>query len=420
MTKKKFRIIKSFFRFIFIMVSSSVSCAQSISLDTFDLGLSDFAKVNLIHAAVRDEKGFYWLGTEVGLYRYDGRQVIKIHSDKAMPLYNLPVSRLQIKGDNIWVGTTSGLYYINLDTYKIHSIEQMKQLYVWNISVEGDDIVVTSNKSGAFRLSGRSKQYVLDEDFLQRQQDEKVIFNKDAAIMDDGNVWLSHSAGLYLYNTNTRAMTNAVDGSHRYPGDLKAIATESIASVKRQSSNLIVVSDKSYFLFDKDYHLVEKIDLPCSGDPGCSFLKLQADSHGTIWGRLYLTSIAKVDRHSQSIQVVDNVKSLYLSDISIDDNDELLFFGLNTLGGARVEQALYELIDLKDKDSSLTGFMPTSYQQSENGNIWLNIDDRLLELNPLSKNFNQYSLGHSPYSFYIDSDKVIWSHDSESTKIISF
>lgn len=414
------RVIRGCHRVALMLIGFLVSSVQADDLNTYDLGLSEFAKINLIHAAVKDKKGFYWIGTEIGLYRYDGRQTIKVHSDKSMPLYNLPITRLKLKGDSIWVGTTNGLFYIDLDDYKISSIERMKSLYVWNISVEHNEIVVTTNKNGAFRLSSLNNQYVLDETFLQQQQSENIYFNKDAAIMDDRKVWLSHSTGLYLYDINTNRVTTAGSGARRYPGDLKDIATDNIVTVKKQSNNLIVVTDKHYYLFNKDYWLISKIDLPCSNESNCTFSKLQIDSHGTIWGRLNLTTVAKVDQKSQSIKIVSNITSIYLSDLSLGQDDELLFFGQHSMGAARVGQALYEHVALNKTDPSLASFMPTSYQQDEAGNVWLNNNKVLIEFNPFNKEINRYALDHSPYSFQVGRDKVIWSHDSKSPRIIRF
>ncbi|WP_299976897.1 EAL domain-containing protein [uncultured Pseudoteredinibacter sp.] len=394
--------------------------ASAFELDVYDLGLSEFSRVNLIHAVIKDEKGLYWIGTETGLYRYDGRQVISVHSDKSMPLYNLPVSRLLLAGDKIWVGTLSGLYYISLDSYQISEVQALASLYVWNISVSGDDIVVLSNKQGAFRLTHKEGGFVLDEGLLQAQKSKGILFNKDAVITDDRKVWFSSKSGLYRYDPVSKLLSTPKDAAISYPGDLKVVAGQSVASVEKTANKFLLVSDRHYYAFDKNYKLLTKIELPCDVGERCSFLKLSGDRYGVVWGRLNLSSVAKVDDNLGRIQVASNTKSVYLSDLFLGQDGELLFYGLNTLKAARVGEGIYNTFNLSESNSALSDFVATSFYQDGLGNIWLSRDKLFIEFNPYNGELKQYFLHHSPYSFQVDEEKRIWLHDSESLNVIEF
>ncbi len=394
--------------------------ASSFELDIYDLGLSDFSSVNLFHTVVKDEKGLYWIGTETGLYRYDGRQVIKVHSDKSMPLYNLPVSRLKLTDGRILIGTLSGLYYIDLDSYQIFEVQDLKSMYVWNIIVSGSDVVVLTNKNGAFRLTFTDDVITLDPGLRQAQESKGIRFKQDAVIANDRSVWLSSSSGLYLYDPVSTQLTTPGDGTTRYPRDFQDIASQSVSTVHETADKFLLVSNRYYYAFDKNYNLLAKIELPCDAEEQCSFLKLQEDRFGVIWGRLNLSTVARVDDHAGLIQVATNTKSVYLSDLFLGQDDELLFYGLNALGAARVGEALYGVVSLSDVDPALTHFVPTSYHQDELGNIWLSSENLLIEFNLFSKQFKQYSLHHPPYSFQVDKEKKVWLHDSESLKAIKF
>ena len=72
-----------------------------------NLGLSS-SKVTAVY---QDESGFLWIGTELGLYRYDGFNAQLIRNDWQKPhrLSSNKITHIEGEGDILWVGTDKGL-----------------------------------------------------------------------------------------------------------------------------------------------------------------------------------------------------------------------------------------------------------------------------------------------------------------------
>lgn len=70
---------------------------------------------NTVWCAVQDKYGFIWFGTSDGLNRYDGKEnkIYRNVQDDKYSLENNCVEALLEDGENIWVGTNSGLYVYN-------------------------------------------------------------------------------------------------------------------------------------------------------------------------------------------------------------------------------------------------------------------------------------------------------------------
>ena len=69
------------------------------------LSVNDGLTSNTVRALMQDKYGFLWIGTNKGINRYDGHQVVsyaKTHTMVVTALYEV--------GDSIWIGTENGLY----------------------------------------------------------------------------------------------------------------------------------------------------------------------------------------------------------------------------------------------------------------------------------------------------------------------
>jgi ligand-binding sensor domain-containing protein len=97
------------FYFILLFFTTTVVLAQhpiSIKLDDSD-GLPNTSFYDILE----DSKGFIWLATGKGLYRYDGEKYINYTNDK---LKGLSVFRLRLDGeDQVWCTSLSGqIFYV--------------------------------------------------------------------------------------------------------------------------------------------------------------------------------------------------------------------------------------------------------------------------------------------------------------------
>lgn len=73
----------------------------------------------VINNIVKDPNGYVWLGTQTGLIRFDGRTFLRYSQIEINnKLDNEPINCMSILNDStLWVGTSNGLYNININNY---------------------------------------------------------------------------------------------------------------------------------------------------------------------------------------------------------------------------------------------------------------------------------------------------------------
>jgi diguanylate cyclase (GGDEF)-like protein len=130
-----------------------LSCgAQHLSFSSISSGM-DNLNVNCI---VQDRSGYLWLGTENGLYRYDGNRFRKY--GPADGLHARTIQNLFIAPDGtLFVGTTAGLYFERRDGTMAEirppaPVDEFFQRIGSAFTAIAPDEVVTADRSGAYRL----------------------------------------------------------------------------------------------------------------------------------------------------------------------------------------------------------------------------------------------------------------------------
>ena len=126
--------------------------AQHLSFSSISNGMDDL-NVNCI---AQDRSGYLWVGTENGLYRYDGSQFRKF--GPADGLHARSIQNLFIGRDGtLFVGTTAGLYFERRDETmaEIHPpapVDEFVQRIGSAFTAIAADQVVVADRSGAYRL----------------------------------------------------------------------------------------------------------------------------------------------------------------------------------------------------------------------------------------------------------------------------
>ncbi len=91
----------------FTLLVASLVSAQSYSFQSFDFysGLMNLA----VESILQDREGFLWVGTQNGLYRYDGRRFTEFSTKDGVPATFLTCLH-QTPDGTLWLGTSKGLY----------------------------------------------------------------------------------------------------------------------------------------------------------------------------------------------------------------------------------------------------------------------------------------------------------------------
>jgi ligand-binding sensor domain-containing protein/two-component sensor histidine kinase len=76
-----------------------------------------------ITCIVQDNNGFMWIGTNFGLYRYDGYHFIAYKVNINPFLLDNNIRSLLIDGENLWIGTKGGINVLNVNSNQIASFK---------------------------------------------------------------------------------------------------------------------------------------------------------------------------------------------------------------------------------------------------------------------------------------------------------
>src|SRR4030042_5012935 len=141
--------IKIFFVLFFLCLLTGkpfILKGENIYLRFRHLTQENGLKNSSVHAITQDKHGFIWIGTEDGLFRYDGFRfnVFKSNPNDTNSLNsNVIFSLLAASDGKIWVGTYNGLMVYDESTNRFTDMDLSKK-YKQDQPVPVDDIISTS------------------------------------------------------------------------------------------------------------------------------------------------------------------------------------------------------------------------------------------------------------------------------------
>jgi len=182
-------------------------------------GINDGLPSKSTTAALKDKRGFVWIGTENGLCKFDGysfKIYVNIAGDSTSLTNNYINAIVEDSKGIFWVGTMNGLNRFDPVTEKFerfyHKENDRKALSnnkIWSLLIDKTSKLWVGTDDGFNLFNPKSK------DFTVYQPDPK---NPDAikgksvnAIAEDkyGNLWLGNwSKGLNKFDQKTRRFTN--------------------------------------------------------------------------------------------------------------------------------------------------------------------------------------------------------------------
>ncbi|TAD99074.1 MAG: hypothetical protein EAZ97_09725 [Bacteroidetes bacterium] len=205
---------------IFILVfCSKVAFSQETSLKFKQFSVEESLPTSITYALAQDAKGFIWAGTQDGLARFDGYNMLvfkhKQNDSTSLPINN--ISKLFIDSENnLWIGTWGGgicLYNPEMQTFKtfdnqknnkkslsenrIHCIFEDENKNLWIGTTNGLNLF--DKKTGTF------------ERFFNKKGDKNTLANNKVWTMaksdQKDHFWIGTQNGLNLFNTKSKQFT---------------------------------------------------------------------------------------------------------------------------------------------------------------------------------------------------------------------
>ncbi|GAB4037026.1 hybrid sensor histidine kinase/response regulator transcription factor [Spirosoma gilvum] len=283
-----------------------------------------------INCVLQDKKGFIWVGTEVGLNKYDSQKFKTFYAEPtdSLSLPNDFVSCLyEDPAENMWVGTQSGLAVYNRSnaTFKRFSDTslQTKKILAITGNATGENWALTSLELVLIDAQFRVKQKYVLKDIVS----EKGLTAFSTAKLDaQGNLWISTNKGVRLFNRNSRKLTNPL-------------------------SDLIDATITTADFFSVIYF----------------------DSHQNLWIGLRGSGVKYYSFAEKKWHTIDNVSSRYINGIFEDiDSNIWICTGRNGLNIYHPQTGQIDVIKYADMpESNLTSNSISCIYGDAMGGIWL-------------------------------------------------
>ncbi|MDW7695770.1 two-component regulator propeller domain-containing protein [Flammeovirgaceae bacterium SG7u.111] len=192
--------------FIAIILSFGIwdTVAYCQDLKFRHLSIEEGLSNNTVWSIIQDDEGYMWFGTNDGLNRYDGYDLTVFRNDGADSL-SLSSSRItelyRSNNGQLWVGTSKGLnLYVN-ENKGFHRFQppntNTQELFVHSIIQDGHDNLWLGTSSGVYCFNPSSQEFIkLDErgDSFSLVSDVSVYKIVEG---HDGILWFCTNKGVY-------------------------------------------------------------------------------------------------------------------------------------------------------------------------------------------------------------------------------
>ncbi|WP_020527013.1 hybrid sensor histidine kinase/response regulator transcription factor [Flexithrix dorotheae] len=188
---------------LFLIISYNGDCQENYEFIHFsqNKGLPE----TRINALIQDSKGFIWVGTDIGINRYDGYSFKQIDFANQKPIYNAVKSIKTIFEDSkgrIWMGGKScGLYQYDYNTGIFSRFLESDSVGLLSNTIncitedQNQNIWIGTTRRGLFRFDEESKSFVAYPVIL-----EKGVFSQDILALlagDPNRLWVGTENALY-------------------------------------------------------------------------------------------------------------------------------------------------------------------------------------------------------------------------------
>ncbi|MGC4233990.1 MAG: two-component regulator propeller domain-containing protein [Niabella sp.] len=177
---------------------------------------------NSVLSITQDKAGFIWLGTTLGLNRFDGQRIKSYKYDprNAEGLSDNRITNLFTDSKGVvWIGTSNGvnLYSRERDVFRRVALGSSRPLYIYSFFEDAEGNIWIGSSEGVYILQpGQPRKYLL------LNADKGLAGNIVRAVKQasDGSIWLGTNVGLSRLNKrngsylikNFKIGTGIIDG----------------------------------------------------------------------------------------------------------------------------------------------------------------------------------------------------------------
>ncbi|MBK9477930.1 MAG: SpoIIE family protein phosphatase [Bacteroidetes bacterium] len=404
---------KSILFFFVILVSSAQAQHYNFKRFTTKNGVAH----PIVQQIVQDHEGYFWLATQGGLNRFDGKKFSSFRKSNGLPTSDI-TAVLEDENKNIWIGTTEGLAKfdgISFTSFKnyglnhqINSIYKDSKEIIWFCTL-GGGIVSFDGKS--FKQYTRKEGLITDSIFCLIQDYDK-------------NYWI----GTYHFGVSKITATSVTSGRLKCQTYTKSdgLSSNNIYCMQEDNQHTIWLGTTNGFL--TKYENGKFSPFVISDETKTDFVAdILKDSRNNIWvGTLehglikitnkdysFYTEAEGLSSHCINYLLEDKDKNIWIcTDVGlcVFKNEAIITFNENSGLPTNMPQSIHELTDGTivcgtapglsyyngtrfisiDNIEEVKNSFITSIAEDDNGLIWLGANNGMLIV--ISKKGNKYAL----------------------------
>lgn len=418
-----------YFLSLLVLVISFPSCANvqdyryrkafKVQRLSIEQGLS----ASVVQDIIQDKDGYIWVATEDGINRYDSYE-FKIfrqdHKDKQSLHENWTLSLAEQPGKGIWVGTVSGVTFLEFTTQKFKNYSNDDK----NLKTKIRELTFVEN--GQLMIASDNGLYIYDEKQdkvipFESRSGEKLTSAIDSIAESEEYIYVATRSCIVRISKATRALYNLCD----LPS-LEFMKSKVLNKLLVQQDKLWIGTTKGLFQYDSASEQVKSFlhsDTELYSINGEYIQDLAFDSDGALW----IATTNGLDFYNKSKQIFEHYtqtdnpeEGLSANDVLTlrFDNEQLLWLG--TYGGGvnilnpnqhKFEHILTktEVIEL-GRNNTIHGIT-----KDKDHKLWLaSYGGGLLSYDLLSGEIsrpfahNDNDLSSYVYSLFIDYNNLLW------------
>lgn len=181
---------KHLFLFVLLTITFLFCSAAEEEYDVRNMGYRSGLRNEITYSIIQDKRGYIWIGTDNGIFRYDGNQFLHINASNS-PIISNTVNSLyyEPEKDRMWIGTALGLFVMdvpaieikpavpeiipdNVKTYNIVSIKKGESNTIWFVN-RHNNILRYDTKTDKISVFNSANTKNLGDSFWDVEEDDK-------------------------------------------------------------------------------------------------------------------------------------------------------------------------------------------------------------------------------------------------------